>query len=198
MLCNWSWFMPEFINSGEGIFGLGPYFNVLPIVTVVLFLVTQKMSMPAPTNEQAVMQQKMMKYMTIFMGLLFYKVASGLCLYFIASSLWGIAERKLLKKKPARLVPGGDGDRRPQRQTTPATPRPAQRSRKRNGKSIGSTGEQDRPLENVKASNRATRVLRSHTTRSPRSPLPPAAPPAAWSASAAPSQRCRTLSRKRG
>jgi YidC/Oxa1 family membrane protein insertase len=44
------------------------------------------------------MQQKMMKYMTVFIGLLFYKVASGLCLYFIASSLWGIAERKLLPK----------------------------------------------------------------------------------------------------
>jgi YidC/Oxa1 family membrane protein insertase len=44
------------------------------------------------------MQQKMMKWMTIFMGLLFYKVASGLCLYFIASSLWGIAERKMLGK----------------------------------------------------------------------------------------------------
>ena len=90
--------MPEFINNGIGIFGLGPYLNVLPLVTVALFLVTQKMSMPAPTNEQAAMQQKMMKYMTIFMGLLFYKVASGLCLYFIASSLWGIAERKLLPK----------------------------------------------------------------------------------------------------
>ena len=44
------------------------------------------------------MQQKMMKYMMMFMGLMFYKVASGLCLYFIASSLWGIAERKLLPK----------------------------------------------------------------------------------------------------
>jgi YidC/Oxa1 family membrane protein insertase len=56
------------------------------------------MAMPEPTNEQAVMQQKMMKYMTMFMGIMFYKVASGLCLYFIASSLWGIAERKLLPK----------------------------------------------------------------------------------------------------
>jgi YidC/Oxa1 family membrane protein insertase len=98
MFLNWSWFMPDFINSGMGIFGLGPYLNILPLVTVGLFLVTQKMAMPEPTNEQAVMQQKMMKYMTIFMGLLFYKVASGLCLYFIASSLWGIAERKMLGK----------------------------------------------------------------------------------------------------
>lgn len=102
MLWNWSAIMPDFINRAEGIFGLGPYLNVLPLVTVALFLVTQKMAMPEPTNEQAAMQQKMMKYMTVFMGLLFYKVASGLCLYFIASSLWGIGERKLLPKaKPA-------------------------------------------------------------------------------------------------
>lgn len=98
MLWNWSAIMPDFVTSGQGFFGLGPYLNVLPLVTVGLFLVTQKMSMPEPTNEQAVMQQKMMKYMTLLMGLFFYKVASGLCLYFIASSLWGIAERKLLPK----------------------------------------------------------------------------------------------------
>jgi YidC/Oxa1 family membrane protein insertase len=71
---------------------------------VALFLVTQKMAMPPAETEQAAMQQKMMKWMTVFMGLLFYKVASGLCLYFIASSLWGIAERKLLPK--AKSLPG--------------------------------------------------------------------------------------------
>ncbi len=98
MLWNWSAWMPDFINQGQGMFALGPYLNILPLVTVVLFLVTQKMAMPEPTNEQAVLQQKMMKYMTVFMGVLFYKVASGLCLYFIASSLWGIGERKLLPK----------------------------------------------------------------------------------------------------
>jgi YidC/Oxa1 family membrane protein insertase len=104
MLYNWSWLMPRSFNSGEGILALGPYFNVLPIVTVILFLVSMKFSMPEPTNEQAVMQQKMMKYMTGFMGLMFYKVASGLCLYFIASSLWGLGERRLLKKSK-----NGDG-----------------------------------------------------------------------------------------
>ena len=88
---------------------LGPYLNVFPLITVCLFLVTQKMTMPEPTNEQGAMQQKMMKYMTMFMGLMFYKVASGLCLYFIASSLWGIAERKLLPKPKTgdALVAGG-------------------------------------------------------------------------------------------
>ena len=53
------------------------------------------------------MQQKMMKYMTMVMGLLFYKVASGLCLYFIASSMWGIAERKFLPKAKPGDSPGG-------------------------------------------------------------------------------------------
>jgi YidC/Oxa1 family membrane protein insertase len=107
MLLDWSPIMPAFIDSGIGIFGLGPYFNVLPIVTVALMLLTQKMAMPPPTNEQAAMQQKMMKYMMIFIGVLFYKVASGLCLYFIASSLWGIAERKLLPKSQTAVAGAG-------------------------------------------------------------------------------------------
>jgi YidC/Oxa1 family membrane protein insertase len=104
MLLDWSAVMPAFV---EGF--LGPYLNILPLVTVLLFLVTQKMAMPAPTNEQAAMQQKMMKYMTIFIGFLFYKVAAGLCLYFIASSLWGIGERKLLPKAVTAPSPGASG-----------------------------------------------------------------------------------------
>jgi YidC/Oxa1 family membrane protein insertase len=98
MFFDWSAMMPAWFTGGQGMFALGPYLNILPLITVGLFLVTQKMAMPEPTNEQAAMQQKMMKYMTLFMGVLFYKVASGLCIYFIASSLWGIAERKLLPK----------------------------------------------------------------------------------------------------
>ena len=98
MFYNWSAFMPKMINDGVGFFGLGPYLNVLPLVTVFMFLISQKMFMPEPTNDQAALQQKMMKYMTLFMGLIFYKVAAGLCLYFIVSSLWGIVERKLLPK----------------------------------------------------------------------------------------------------
>ena len=54
--------------------------------------------MPPPADEQAAMQQKVMQYMMIFMGLMFFKVASGLCIYFIASSLWGLAERRFLPK----------------------------------------------------------------------------------------------------
>jgi YidC/Oxa1 family membrane protein insertase len=77
-------------------------FNLLPMVTVGLFLVQQKLFSPPPANEEQAMQQKVFTIMTVMMGLMFYKVPAGLCVYFIASSLWGIAEKQLLpKSKPA-------------------------------------------------------------------------------------------------
>ncbi len=106
MLWNWSPFMPAFVNSGVGIFGLGPYFNVLPLLTIVLFLWQQKKMTPPPADEQAAMQQKIMQAMMVFMGLLFFKVPSGLCIYFVASSLWGLGERRFLPKMPT-VAPAG-------------------------------------------------------------------------------------------
>jgi YidC/Oxa1 family membrane protein insertase len=84
---------------------LGPYFNLLPIFAVALTVIQQKLMMPPPADEQQEMQQKMMKYMAVFIGIMFYKVAAGLCLYFIVSSIWGLCERKLLPKK--KLDGGG-------------------------------------------------------------------------------------------
>jgi YidC/Oxa1 family membrane protein insertase len=77
---------------------LGHWFNVLPFVVVGLMLVQTKLFAPPATTPEAEMQQKMMKYMMIFMGFMFYKVPSGLGLYFITSSLWAIGERLLLPK----------------------------------------------------------------------------------------------------
>jgi YidC/Oxa1 family membrane protein insertase len=90
----------------------------------------------------------MMKYMTVFMGVLFYKVASGLCLYFIASSLWGIGERKLLpKSRPASDAaaggmsgsapgtsgkrPDGGGGSKPGSNGSPGIKRPPKAKRKK-------------------------------------------------------------------
>jgi YidC/Oxa1 family membrane protein insertase len=94
---------------------LGDYFNLLPFLVVSLMLVQTKLFAPPATTPEAEMQQKMMKYMMIFMAFMFYKVPSGLGLYFITSSLWQISERLLLPKVThAAPTPGAaDDDKNP-------------------------------------------------------------------------------------
>lgn len=111
MLFRWGERIPVISSpdSYGGMFYLGPYLNLLPVIAVTLMILQQKYTMPPPTDEQQEVQQKVMKFMMIFFGLMFYKVAAGLCMYFIASSLWGFAERKLLpKKKPVNAVTSAD------------------------------------------------------------------------------------------
>lgn len=86
-------------------FGLGADFSILPLCTVALFLTQQKMFMPPAQDEQQEMQYKMMNIMTGVMGIMFWHQPAGLCLYFIASSIWSIAERKLLGS--GKLTPAG-------------------------------------------------------------------------------------------
>lgn len=107
MLIDWSSFWTSIgwtsFNTGTGtgflaMFALGPYFNLLPLLTIALFLVQQAVMMPPPTDDQSRMQRTMMQYMMIFMGFMFFKVPSGLCVYFIISTLWGLAERRFIPK----------------------------------------------------------------------------------------------------
>jgi YidC/Oxa1 family membrane protein insertase len=105
-LWHWEHAFPEFFDRLVGANGfLGPYLNILPLITVVLFLLQQKLFTPPPTDEQQKMQQQMMSFMMLFIGVLFFRVPAGLCIYFIVSSLWGLGERKLLPK----IVKKSDG-----------------------------------------------------------------------------------------
>lgn len=94
---------------------IGEYINILPFLVVGLMLIQTKLFSPPPTTPEAEQQQKVMKYMMIFMAFMFYKVPSGLGLYFITSSLWQVGERLLLPKimkTPKVLVeppPSGGG-----------------------------------------------------------------------------------------
>ncbi len=92
----WKDWMPAMLADETG--WLGPYLNILPLITMVLFIAQQKLFMPPAVDEQQKLMQKMMTFMMIFMGVMFFKVPSGLCIYFITSSVWGIVERKLLPK----------------------------------------------------------------------------------------------------
>jgi YidC/Oxa1 family membrane protein insertase len=96
MLWDWSKLLPSFLAAPEA--WLGPYLNLFPVVTIGLMLWQQKLFMPPAVDEQQRVQQQMMNYMMWFMALMFFKVPCGLCLYFIASSLWGIAERLWMPK----------------------------------------------------------------------------------------------------
>lgn len=110
MFWYWKPYAPDFLQFLVGYNGyLGPYLNILPLVTIGLFIVHQKLFTPPPTDEQQALQQKMMSFMMIFMGFLFFKVPSGLCLYFITSSLWGIAERKIFPKPKLKGADDGNG-----------------------------------------------------------------------------------------
>jgi YidC/Oxa1 family membrane protein insertase len=116
MLIPWGHWIPWVSdpNNLGGFLYLGPYLNILPVLAVTVMLMQQKLMMPPAADDQQLMQQKMMKWMMVLMGLFFYKVAAGLCLYFIASSMWGLAERKLLpKRQTGGAAPGsGPGDGR--------------------------------------------------------------------------------------
>jgi YidC/Oxa1 family membrane protein insertase len=75
---------------------IGPYFNLLPILVVALMLVQTKLFAPPATSPEMKQQQQIMNVMMVVMAFVFYRVPSGLGLYFITSSLWSITERLIL------------------------------------------------------------------------------------------------------
>jgi YidC/Oxa1 family membrane protein insertase len=105
MFYDWSKLLPAFLSAPEA--WLGPFLNLFPLATIGLFLWQQQLFMPPAVDEQSKVQQQVMKYMMFFMALMFFKVPCGLCLYFIASTLWGIAERLWLPQTlPATAAAG--------------------------------------------------------------------------------------------
>ncbi len=77
---------------------LGNEFNLLPILVVAMMIANQRFT-PQPSSEQARQQQQMMKFMPALMGIFFYRMPSGLCLYFAASMGSGALERWLIDRK---------------------------------------------------------------------------------------------------
>lgn len=90
-----SWFIGDVTNL-----------NLLPVLLAVAMFLQQKFTpKPKPaagaSPEQLAQQQqmqKMMGFMMIFMGLLFYNMPSGLCLYIMASSTFGILEQYRIRQ----------------------------------------------------------------------------------------------------
>ncbi len=79
-------------------------FNLLPVLYVVVTVLNQRM-MPKSPDPQMQQQQKMMNFMMVFFGFIFYNFASGLLLYFLTSSTLGIVEQRIIR---AELRRSGD------------------------------------------------------------------------------------------
>lgn len=77
------------------------HFNLLPIVYVILTLINQRM-MPRSDDPQMQSQQKMMTFMMVAFGFIFYNFSSGLLLYFLTSSGLGIIEQKIIRAELRR------------------------------------------------------------------------------------------------
>ncbi len=79
--------------------------RILPILLVITGFVMQKMTPMAAVDPS---QQKMMAFMPLMMGFIFYQASSGLVLYWLTSNFVGIAQQWILNQmmpKPAAPAP---------------------------------------------------------------------------------------------
>ena len=76
--------------------------NILPVLMVITSVVSQSLA-PQPADPQAQQQQKIMKWMWVFMALMFYNLASGLLLYWTFSGAIGILEQWMIRKRSAGM-----------------------------------------------------------------------------------------------
>ena len=81
---------------------LGGELNLLPILMAIAMFFQQKLSTPANAgvDDQIVQQQKMMAVMMpILFGFLFYRLPSGLVMYWLTNTLLTVAEQEMFLKK---------------------------------------------------------------------------------------------------
>ena len=87
---------------GASVWGLGDYFNLLPVLMTVVWIAQQSLA-PKPEDPQMQQQQKMFMFMSVFFAFLLYNVAAGLVLYWLVMNLFSIVEQLIIKKaNPAK------------------------------------------------------------------------------------------------
>jgi YidC/Oxa1 family membrane protein insertase len=71
--------------------------NLLPLLVIVAMLVQQKMT-PMAGGGQNEAQQKMMQFMPIFFGFIFYSMPAGLTVYFLVTTVLGLVQQYFVQK----------------------------------------------------------------------------------------------------
>jgi YidC/Oxa1 family membrane protein insertase len=77
--------------------------RALPVLLVAVQFLTQWLTPPAPGMDPA--QQKMMMFMPVVMGYMFYFSSAGLALYWLTSGLVGLAQQFVLNRLMPMLPP---------------------------------------------------------------------------------------------
>ena len=96
----WIWWLKD-------LSAFDPYY-ILPVLMTLTMFWMQKMT-PVTTTDP--MQQKMMNFMPLFMGILFFKMMSGLVLYILTSNLIGISQQWYLNRT-SPLKPSKDKEKK--------------------------------------------------------------------------------------
>jgi YidC/Oxa1 family membrane protein insertase len=93
---------PDMLFSfGYALPWIGEWFNLLPLLYVILTVVNQRLQ-PKPEDPQMLAQYKMMTFMLVFFGFIFYSFPAGFMLYIMTSAALGIIESKIIKAELAR------------------------------------------------------------------------------------------------
>ncbi|MCG3180966.1 MAG: Membrane protein insertase YidC [Phycisphaerae bacterium] len=93
----WAWTTPD---RAAHIPMLGPVYalNLLPILLMIAMFFQQLLTPKPTTGPQAKNQKFLMYFMTVFFGLIFYTLPSGLTLYVMASTAVGVGEQYVIRK----------------------------------------------------------------------------------------------------
>jgi YidC/Oxa1 family membrane protein insertase len=71
--------------------------NILPLLVIAAMVIQQRMT-PMPSGAQNESQKLMMQLMPIVFGLMFYSMPSGLTVYFLVSTVLGLAQQYFVQK----------------------------------------------------------------------------------------------------
>ena len=83
---------------------IGHTLNILPVLLVVTFILQTKISKVGSASAQQDPQQKVMgHFMTVFFGIIFYNMPSGLNLYFAVSTVLRVVQQYFVQKKDNNL-----------------------------------------------------------------------------------------------
>jgi YidC/Oxa1 family membrane protein insertase len=99
------WWVKDLSQQDTVAFIAGRPVNILPILMIAATIVQQVMSPKSPDPQQRKQQRMMMIFSTVILGYFFYISPSGLALYWLVSTLFGIAEQKIIQRHLKKHAP---------------------------------------------------------------------------------------------